>query len=86
MVSAEPPCCQAAKCKLSNDGGDYCIKSTPDSVMINKSGGDLAMTCGKDDDRLATVFESSANAGMWGNLLFGAIIGFAVDSGGAGYA
>ena len=85
VVSVETPFCQAAKCKLSNDEGDYYIKSTPDSVMINKSGGDLVMTCEKGDDKTTAVFESSANASMWGNILFGGIIGFAVDSGGAGY-
>ena len=85
VVSVETPFCSAAKCKLSNDEGDYYIKSTPDSVMINKSGGDLVMTCEKGDDKTTAVFESSANAGMWGNILFGGIIGFAVDSGGAGY-
>ena len=51
VVSVETPFCQAAKCKLSNDEGDYYIKNTPDSVMINKSGGDLVMTCEKGDDK-----------------------------------
>ena len=85
VVSVETPFCSAARCKLTNDEGDYYVKSTPDSLVINKSGGDLVMACEKDDAKATAVFESSANAGMWGNILFGGIIGFAVDSGGAGY-
>ncbi len=35
--------------------------------------------CTKDEHVQVDVFESSANTAMWGNLLFGGIIGAAID-------
>jgi hypothetical protein len=76
---------KGAHCELLNDKGKWFV-TTPGSTMIQKSYGDLAVRCEKDghDPGLATV---RSTAGMvWGNILFGGLIGLAVDAGqGAGY-
>jgi hypothetical protein len=61
--------------------------NTPGSVMIQKSYGDLAVNCQKDKYPSGSMnLESSSNGGVWGNILAGGIIGYAVDaSSGAGF-
>ncbi len=74
-----------ASCTLMNDKGSWYVK-TPGSVMIQKAYGDLAVDCKKGDAIASTKFKSSSNGGMWGNILAGGIIGYAVDaSSGAGF-
>ena len=76
-----------ANCKLSNDKGEW-YTSTPGSVVIQKSYSDLSVSCKKDPKYSgAKVFSSSHEGAVWGNLLTGGIIGYAVDaSSGAGFA
>lgn len=84
----ETPWCHASACVLQNEQGKYFVKSTPASLVVNKSEEDLVMTCEKEDASSVTVFESSANGYMTaGNiLLFGRLLGVIVDdSSGAGY-
>ena len=72
-------------CTLMNDKGSWYVK-TPGSVMIQKAYGDLAVDCKKGDAVASTKFKSSSNGGVWGNILAGGIIGYAVDaSSGAGF-
>ncbi len=74
-----------ASCTLMNDKGSWYVK-TPGSVMIQKAYGDLAVDCKKGDAIASTKFKSSSNGGVWGNILAGGIIGYAVDaSSGAGF-
>ena len=74
-----------ANCTLMNDKGSWYVK-TPGSVMIQKAYGDLAVDCKKGDSAATTKFKSSSNGGVWGNILAGGIIGYAVDaSSGAGF-
>ena len=74
-----------ASCTLMNDKGSWYVK-TPGSVMIQKAYGDLAVDCKKGDAVASTKFKSSSNGGVWGNILAGGIIGYAVDaSSGAGF-
>lgn len=75
-----------ATCKLTNDKGTWYV-DTPGSVTVHRSYDDLAIRCEKSayEPGLATV-KSSTKAMMFGNILFGGIIGGAVDAGtGAGY-
>ena len=88
VVTVETPWCHASACVLQNEQGKYFVKSTPASLVVNKSEEDLVMTCEKEDASSVTVFESSANGYMTaGNiLLFGGLLGVIVDdSSGAGY-
>lgn len=72
-------------CTLMNDKGSWYVK-TPGSVMIQKAYGDLAVDCKKGDSAASTKFKSNSNSGVWGNILAGGIIGYAVDaSSGAGF-
>ena len=74
-----------ATCTLTNDKGQW-FASTPGSVMIQKSGGDLAVNCKKQESVGVGTFVSKSNGGIWGNLLLGGPIGAAIDAGsGAGF-
>lgn len=74
-----------ASCTLMNDKGSWYVK-TPGSVMIQKAYGDLAVDCKKGDSVASSKFKSNSNGGVWGNILAGGIIGYAVDaSSGAGF-
>lgn len=72
-----------AACKLTNDKGEWHIASTPGSVFIQKAYGDLAVECQKPNlGQGVGVFKSTANASVYGNLLVGGLIGYAIDAGG----
>ena len=69
-----------ADCVITNDKGTWYVKS-PGSTVIQKSGADLVVTCNKDGIPTgSSTAKSSANGGVWGNILFGGIIGYAVDA------
>lgn len=75
-----------ASCELSNDKGTWYV-NTPGSVTVHRSYDDLIVRCEKDkyDPGIATV-KSSTKGMMFGNILFGGIVGGAVDAEtGAGY-
>jgi hypothetical protein len=76
-----------AACKLSNDKGEWYVTRTPGSVTIRKAYADLAIECEKPGlGKGARVYTSTANASMYGNILVGGLIGFAMDSGsGSGF-
>lgn len=75
-----------ASCALSNSKGRWVVQ-TPGSVTIQKSYGDLAVECTKDGIKPTVgTFESSSNGGVWGNIVLGGVIGYAIDAGsGAGF-
>ncbi|HZX26621.1 MAG TPA: hypothetical protein VFF16_06110 [Telluria sp.] len=73
-------------CTLENDAGKWFV-TTPGSVTIQKSTGDLAVTCLLQQDLVgnATVV-SKSNTAVWGNIIFGGGIGYIVDRNtGAGF-
>jgi hypothetical protein len=75
-----------ASCSLRNSKGQWIVK-TPGSVTIHKAYGDLAVECSKQGlETSVGVFESSSNGGVWGNLVVGGLVGYAIDAGsGAGF-
>lgn len=75
-----------ASCKLTNDKGSYFV-TTPGTVGIQRSYKDLDVNCTKDQSEPgAGTAKSSTKAMAFGNILFGGIIGAAVDAGtGAAY-
>ena len=77
-----------ANCELLNDKGKWFV-TTPGSVVILKSYQDLTVTCRKPETKKvgATTFQSGSEGSVWGNVLAGGIIGYAVDAGtGAGFS
>jgi len=77
-----------ANCELLNDKGKWFV-TTPGSVVILKSYQDLTVTCKKPETKKvgATTFQSTNESSVWGNVLTGGIIGYAVDAGtGAGFS
>lgn len=68
-----------ADCKLTNDYGDFKVKSG-ETVQVRRSSKDLDIVC-KDPanpDALARAI-SRANGGMFGNIILGGGIGAVID-------
>ena len=76
-----------ALCELANENGQWTIASTPGSTTIIRAGGPLTVSCSTEDGYAGTSSVTSTTAGAaFGNILFGGIIGAAVDmSSGAAY-
>jgi hypothetical protein len=75
-----------AKCMLANDKGSW-YATTPGSVTVHRSYGDLTVNCTLDGvDPGATTIKSSTKGMAAGNILFGGLIGVGVDvASGAAY-
>jgi len=85
-VSVTTPFCLKASCELSNDEGTFYIKETPETVLVNKSFNNLTILCEKNGYSEIATFESSANGYVFGNILFGGVIGLVLDGhNGSGY-
>lgn len=70
----------SADCTLVNDKGVWFVKA-PGSTVVQKSGQDLVVTCNKEGfPQGVATYASSANGGVWGNIIFGGLIGYAVDA------
>ena len=76
-----------AYCTLSNDKGTWYV-TTPGSVVVMKAYGDMTATCKKEESHAGVATFQSANEGsVWGNVLAGGFIGYAVDANtGAGFS
>jgi hypothetical protein len=70
-----------ANCKLMNDKGSWFV-TTPGSVTVTRSYNDINVTFTKEGHNagVATA-KSSTKAMAAGNLIFGGVIGAAVDAG-----
>lgn len=72
-------------CTLSNDTGTWFL-TTPASVTVHKSTGDLAIDCKKGNYVGNATAVSKSNGAVWGNILLGGGIGYIVDRNtGAGF-
>jgi hypothetical protein len=77
-----------AMCTLSNSKGSYFVTS-PGTVMVRNACDQLAISCTKEGyvpaNPNAGTVQDKAKSMAWGNIIFGGIIGIAVDrSTGAG--
>ena len=72
-------------CILTNDAGKWFV-STPGSVTVQKSTGDMVVDCTKDDLKGREVLVSKSNGAVWGNIIAGGGIGYIIDRNtGAGF-
>ena len=72
-------------CTLVNDAGKWFVTS-PGSVTVQKSTGDMTVDCVKDELRGKETLVSKAAGMLWGNILAGGGIGYVVDRNtGAGF-
>jgi hypothetical protein len=72
-------------CTLTNDAGKWFV-TTPGSVTVQKSTGDMAVDCVKDELRGRENLISKSNGAVWGNIILGGGIGYIVDRNtGAGF-
>ena len=71
-----------AMCTLSNSKGSYYV-TTPGSVMVRNACDQLAISCTKEGyvpaNPGAGTVQDKAKKMAWGNIVFGGIIGIAVD-------
>jgi hypothetical protein len=71
---------EGAKCNLQNDKGSW-YATTPGSVTVRRSYGDLLVTCKLDGAAPGTTsVKSTTKALAFGNAIFGGVIGVAVDT------
>ena len=73
---------KGAMCTLANSKGSYYV-TTPGSVMVRNACDQLSISCTKEgyvpaNPAAGTVQDKAKNM-AWGNLVFGGIIGLAVD-------
>jgi hypothetical protein len=72
-------------CTLTNDTGKWFV-TTPGSVTVQKSTGDMAVNCAKDELKGHDNLVSKNNGAVWGNILAGGGIGYIIDRNtGAGF-
>jgi hypothetical protein len=72
-------------CTLTNDAGKWFV-TTPGSVTVQKSTGDLAIDCSKEGITGHTAAVSKSNGAVWGNIIAGGGIGYIIDRNtGAGF-
>ena len=79
-VTTDPP---GATCELSR-GTEVIsvVNATPGSVVVDKSKDDISVTCEKEGYESGSSTLSSEFQGMtFGNLIFGGLIGVAIDAG-----
>jgi hypothetical protein len=77
--SADGTLVAGADCKLTNDYGTFPVKSG-DTAQVRRSSKDLDITCKhpSNPDAVARAI-SRANAGLFGNIIFGGGIGAIID-------
>lgn len=76
-----------AYCTLVNDKGTFYV-NTPGTVTVLKAFGDMSATCKKEESHVGvSVFQSASEGAVWGNIVAGGLIGYAIDAGtGAGFS
>jgi hypothetical protein len=75
-----------SKCKLTNSKGSW-YSTTPNSIFIRKSWGDMTIECSNNYLKGSKTFKSKHEAIVWGNIIFGGLIGWAIDAGtGSGFS
>jgi hypothetical protein len=79
-INTEPA---GATCTLSRKGVAIAmVNPTPGSVTVDKSMNDISVVCKKDGYQEGTgVFDSKFQGMVLGNILFGGLIGLAIDAG-----
>lgn len=69
-----------AECILENDQGKFVVPSTPGTVTINTACDNLSVVCKKEGYKpVSSSLQDSHKGIVWGNVIFGGIIGYAVD-------
>jgi hypothetical protein len=73
--------CDNAKCEIKGDDVIYFV-TTPGTVVVDKDDDDLVITCKHDDYSGVVVsgtLKSKAGGWVFGNILFGGVIGAGID-------
>ncbi|OGT48019.1 MAG: hypothetical protein A3E82_04485 [Gammaproteobacteria bacterium RIFCSPHIGHO2_12_FULL_38_11] len=86
-VAVQTPPVNGAQCVLENNKGKWIVNGTPGSVTVHRSEQAMAVTCQKRGYlKDVKTFESRTKPMLAGNIIFGGLIGGAIDAGdGAAY-
>ncbi len=77
--SASGEVVNGAECKLTNDYGVFSVRSG-ETTMVHRSNKDLEIVCKQANNPDANARAvSRANAGLFGNIIVGGVIGAVVD-------
>ena len=72
-----------AMCTLTNTKGSFYVQSTPGTVTIQQACDPLAIMCNKKGYKASAgasgAVQDQTKGMAWGNIIFGGIIGIAVD-------
>ena len=72
-----------ATCTLSNSKGSFYIPSTPGTVTVRQACDALTIVCTKDGyvpaNPAAGTVQDKSKGMAWGNIIFGGLVGIAVD-------
>ena len=69
-----------AHCTLKNLEGEFVVASSPGTVTIETACDELTIICKKDGYKVANSdIQDSHKDIVWGNVIFGGVIGYAVD-------
>ena len=74
------PPAQNAHCSLENNKGKWYVDRTPNSIVVHRSNKDLLLICEKTGyGKSSTKVQSKLKGLIFGNIIFGGVIGGAVD-------
>ena len=76
-VNTEPE--SGANCELKNDKGTWYIKSTPGSVVVNRSYSDLNIICKNGSKTGKSTVKSTIKGMAFGNIIAGGPVGAGID-------
>ncbi len=68
-----------ARCSLENNRGHWYISNTPGSVVVNKSFGDLTVSCQRGGRTGTVKVKSKTHPAVLGNVIIGGVIGATAD-------
>ena len=70
-----------ATCLIKGPKGFTTRITTPNGFAVSRGEGDLSVVCTKGDQVGSALIKEQVAGMVWGNILFGGLIGLAVDAG-----
>ena len=70
-----------ATCLIKGPKGFTTRITTPNGFAVSRGEGDLSVVCTKGDQGGSALIKEQVVGMVWGNILFGGLIGLAVDAG-----
>lgn len=81
QINLATPKHKNAKCRITNDQGEWFCNNTPEIIKVKRSKENLIVTCEKEDLIGESSVKPSFNSATLANVLAGGVIGLAIDYG-----